>query len=71
MEMWQHKTGRLEAHGKEFKLAPLFEISALRMLMTGQAKEYFDFLEADHDPATAKKTYEELFNKVKDYARKT
>ncbi len=41
----------------------------MRMLMTGKAKEYFDLWEADHDPMYAKKTYEELLNKVKDYAR--
>ncbi len=58
----------MEAHGEEFKLAPLFKINALRMLMTGKAKKYFYFWESDHDPTNAKKTYEELFNKVKDYA---
>ncbi len=61
---------RLEAHGDEFKLAPLFKINALRMLMTGKTKEYFDLREAVHDPTMAKKTYEELLNKVKDYARR-
>ncbi len=49
-------------------MAPLFEINALWMLITGRAKEYFDLWEADHDPTNAKKTYEELLNKVKDYA---
>ena len=44
VEMRQDKMRRLEAHGEEFKLAPLFKISALRMLMTGKAKEYFDLL---------------------------
>ncbi len=42
MEMWQDKMRRLEAHGEEFELAPLFKISASRMLMTGKAKKYFD-----------------------------
>ena len=60
----------MEAHGEEFKLAPLYKINALRMLMTGKAKEYFDLWEADHDPTNAAKTYEELLNKVKDYARR-
>ena len=68
VEMWQDKMRRLEVHGEEFKLPPLFKINALRMLMTGTAKEYFDLWEADHDPTNAKKTYEELLNKVEDYA---
>ncbi len=36
------KMRRLEAHGAEFKFAPVFNIKALRMLMAGSAKEYFD-----------------------------
>ena len=70
VEMCQDKMRRLEAHGEEFKLVPLFKINALRMLMTGEAKEYFGFRGADHDPTNAKKTYEELLNKVQDYARR-
>ncbi len=59
VEMRQGKMRRLEVHGEEFKWAPLFKIriNTLRMLMTGKAKEYFDFWEADHDPTNAKKTY--------------
>ena len=41
VEMWQDRMRRLEATGEEFKLAPVFEINALRMLMAGKAKEYF------------------------------
>ncbi len=36
--MWQDKMRGLEAHGEEFKLAPLFKINSLRTLMTGKAK---------------------------------
>ncbi len=39
VETWQDKMRRLEAHGNEFKLAPVFKINALRMLMIGKAKE--------------------------------
>ncbi len=66
--MSQDKMRSLEAHGEEFKLAPLFKINASRMMMTGKAKEYFDLREADHDPTHAKKRYEELLNKFKSYA---
>ncbi len=48
----------------------MYKINALRMLMTGKAKEYFDLREADHDPTNAAKTYEELQNKVKYYGRR-
>ena len=70
VEMWQDKMRRLEAHGEEYKLAPVFKINALRMLMIGKAKEDFDLWEADRDPADAAKTCEELLNRVKDYARR-
>jgi hypothetical protein len=54
----------------DFKLAPLNKINALRTIMTGKAKEHFDLWETDHDPTNAAKTYEDLLNKVKDYARR-
>ncbi len=69
-KVWQAKMRRLEAHGEEFKLALLCKINALRIFLTGNAKEYFDLWEADHHLANAKKTYEELLNKVKDHARR-
>ncbi len=37
VEMWQGKMKRLEAHGEEYKLAPMFKINALHMFMTGKA----------------------------------
>ncbi len=70
VELWRDKMGRLEAHGDQFELAPLFKINALRKIITGEAKEYFDLWEADRDPTDAAKTYQELLNKVKDYSRR-
>ncbi len=64
VETWQDTMRRLEAHDEEFKLDPLLKINTLRLLITGKAKEYFELWEADHDPTDAKKTYEELLNKV-------
>ncbi len=58
---------RLEAHEAEFKLALVFKINALRMLVAGKAKEYFDLCEADRDTTHLGKSYEELLTKVKDY----
>ncbi len=65
VEMWQGKMRRLEAHGDEFKMPPAHKVNALRMLMTGKAKDYFDLWEADRDNAGPAKSYEELLTKVK------
>ncbi len=42
VEMWQDKMRRLEAHGDEFKVAPVFKVNALRRGMIGKSKEFFD-----------------------------
>ncbi len=47
VEMWQDMMRRLEAHGDEYKLAPVFKINVLRMLMTGKTKECFGLWEGD------------------------
>ena len=70
VEMWQDKMRRLEAHGEEFKLAPVFKINALRTLMVGKSKEYFDLWESDKDHTDPSKSYEELMAKLKDYSRR-
>ena len=70
VEMWQDKMRRLEAHGEEFRLAPVFKISALRTLMIGKSMEYFDLWESDKDHTDPSKSYEELLAKVKDYSRR-
>ncbi len=38
VETWQDKMRRLEAHGEELKMPPVFTVNALRMLTTGKAK---------------------------------
>ncbi len=53
LEMWQDKMMMFQAHEEECKLAPLFKINALRMLMTGKAKEYSVLWEADRDTTDA------------------
>ena len=50
--------------------APVCKNKAFRMLMTGKAKEYVDPWKADRDHTQAARSYEELLNKAKDYARK-
>ncbi len=70
VEMWQDKMRRLQAHGKEYKLVPVFKINALRIMTTGKAKEYFDLWEADRDTTDVAKSYEELLARVKKYSRR-
>ncbi len=55
---------RLEADGDEFKLAPVFKITARRTLVIGRSKDHFDLWEADKDHADPGKLYEELLTKV-------
>ena len=50
-----------EAHGEEFKLAPVFKINAVRMLRKRTSREYFDLWESDGDKTDTAKTYGELF----------
>ncbi len=59
-----------EAHGEEYELAFVFKINALRVLMIGKAREYFNLWEAVRDSIDAAKSCEELQNKDKDYARR-
>ncbi len=70
VEFLQDKMRRLEAHGDEYKLEPVFKINTLKMLMTSKAKEYFDLGEGYRDTTDAAKSYEELLNMDKDYARR-
>ncbi len=39
VEIWHVKMRGLEAHGNEYKLTPAIKLNALRMIMTGKAKE--------------------------------
>ena len=59
-EMWQDEMRRLEAHGDEHKLALVYKINALRMLMAGAANEYFDLLGADRGNTDAARSCEGL-----------
>ncbi len=52
------------------QVGPLIQDQRTEDVDDGKVKEYLDLWEADHDPTKAKKTYEELLSKVKDYARR-
>ncbi len=58
VEMWQDKMRRLEGHGDEFKMPPVYKANAFRMMMTGKT----------NGRRTA--TSYELLTKVKHYSRR-
>ena len=70
VDAWLDQLRRLEAHGDEYKLPPVHEINALKILLTGRSREYFDMWEADGDPLDSTKKYDGLLNRVKDEAGK-
>ena len=69
IEQWQYKLNRLEQHGLECKFPPVFKVSALRTMLTGQAKVYFDIWETSHDNTDVEKSSNEIIAKIMDYAR--
>ena len=48
VDKWIERIRKLESHGQEYALAPLYKVIALKKIMIGKAKEYFDIWEADH-----------------------
>ncbi len=61
---------RLEAHGDEFKQAPVFKINTLRTLVIGKSKEYFDLWEADKDRKDPSKVVRGLVDQGKGLLKK-
>ena len=48
VDKWTESNRKLESHGNQFGLAPLYKVIALKQMMVGRAKEHFDLWEADH-----------------------
>ena len=46
VDKWAECNIKLESHGNQFGLAPLYKVIALKKLMVGRAKEHFDLWEA-------------------------
>ena len=42
VDKWTESNRKLEYHGSQFGLAPLYKVIALNKLMVGRAKEHFD-----------------------------
>ena len=69
VDRWADCNRKLEAHGNQFGLAPLYKVIALKKLMVGRAKEHFDIWEAEHKQ-DADCGFARILDKVRDYSRK-
>ena len=74
IETWTDKVKRLEAHGNTFKMGPVFKMNALKSLMVGKSKEYFELWEVEknvmYDEESMNDFFDQVLSKVKDYARR-
>ena len=70
IEGWCNKVIRYEGFGDEYKLPPSIKVSALKMLMVGMSKTYFDMWESDHTGTQDDTFFNSVLAKAKDYARK-
>ena len=57
-------------YGEKYKLPPVHKIVALRTLTIDKTRDHFDQWEAEDKGVDEDATFENLLNKVKDYARK-
>jgi hypothetical protein len=69
LDNWEDKCKRLTGYGEKYKLPPVYKIVALRSLTIGKARDHFDQWEAEDTSADEDVQFENLLNKVKDYAR--
>ena len=60
---------RLENHGAKYALAPLYNVTALELMMTGRANYSYEIWEAGHNN-DLDGSYAKILEHVKDYARK-
>ena len=70
IEAWRDKMARLEAHGDDYKMAPVFKINALKSLMVGRGKDLFEVWETAENAAHDEDFFQEVLAKAEDYARK-
>ena len=70
LDNWEDKCKRLMGYGEKYKLPPVYKIVALRTLTIGKTRDHFDQWEAEDKGVDEDATFENLVNKVKDYARK-
>ena len=69
LDIWVERVRRLEAHGPKYFLAPLFKVTAMKLMMVGKAKEHFEIWEADHK-SEDDGGYSKIPETVRDYARR-
>ena len=67
VDKWTESNRKLESHGSQFGLAPLYKVIALKKLMVGRAKEHFDLWEAEHKQ-DADCGFAKILDKIRDYS---
>ena len=70
IEAWYDKMTRLETHGNDYKMAPIFKVNALKFLMVGRSKDFFEIWETEGGSAHDEDFFKDLLCKAKDYARR-
>jgi len=70
VDNWEDKCKRLTVCGESTNSPPVYKIVALRSLTIGKARDHFDHWEDEDTSLNEDEQFENLLNKVKDYARK-
>ena len=70
IEAWYDKMTRLETHGQDFKMPPVYKMNALKSLMVGRSKDFFEIWETEGNATYDEDFFREVLAKAKDYARR-
>ena len=70
IEAWYDKMARLEMHGNDFKMPPVYKMNALKALMVGRSKDFFEIWETEGNATYDEDFFKEVLAKAKDYARR-
>ena len=72
LERWYEQERSLRAHGDEYKLNAVFNVTALMVIMS-RKREQFEFLEREargkHDDRVSEEMFDDLFSRVRVYAQ--
>ena len=69
VDAWCEGIRRLEGHGPRYVLAPLYKVTALRMMMVGRARDHFEIWQ-DESGDNDDEGFRRLLGRVRDYARR-
>ena len=72
LEKWSEQERSLRAHGDDYKLSPVFKITALRVLMSCK-REQFELFErearAKHNDKVSDAMFDDLYMKIREYSQ--